>query len=149
MTRVTYARTVQPPACPPNVVLSTTAHCSSSSSPFARFVIVFPVPVLNNHNNKQCVLFFQRLVANKHDSDDGGAQASSSDDGVTSDYDVVNTSDESDENDDTRRMRELFNAEAAPDRETRMMRECRFCGKKKSKRTLLVKMPSYVVYAPI
>ena len=90
-----------------------------------------------------CVLFFQRLVANKHDSDDGGAQASSSDDGVTSDYDVVNTSDESDENDDTRRMRELFNAEAAPDRETRMMRECRFCGKKKSKRTLLVTKHSF------
>ena len=100
--------------------------------------------------NKIIFTFFQRLVANKHDSDDGGAQASSSDDGVTSDYDVVNTSDESDENDDTRRMRELFNAEAAPDRETRMMRECRFCGKKKSKRTLLVTKHSlYVVYAPI
>ena len=114
--------------------------------------IVFPVSFLSkNFDETNCIIFtfFQRLVANKHDSDDGGVQASSSDDGVTSDYDVVNTSDESDENDDTRRMRELFNAEAAPDRETRMMRECRFCGKKKSKRTLLVKMPSYVVYAPI
>ena len=80
-----------------------------------------------------CIL--QKLVSAADESDD---LASSNEDGA-SDYDVVDTSDESDENDETRELRERFLSQAAKTSEALALRECRFCGKRKSRRTLLVR----------
>ena len=77
----------------------------------------------------------QKLVSAADESDD---LASSDNDGA-SDYDVVDTSDESDENDVIRDMRARFRQQASTRTDgARPLMECRFCGKSKSRRTLLV-----------